>query len=118
VIQQWISLLGHPKPGGCVVLNIDVSLFSFPYGSFNSTLVQLCRDAGYARVFTTLPFLAFGKLEEFVSGRVTVEPTDWPIEFRLKILGSYRWLPLAITLKRQMRSSFSVITRSRMQVVS
>jgi peptidoglycan/xylan/chitin deacetylase (PgdA/CDA1 family) len=97
------------------ILNIDVSLFSFPYGAFNSTLIQTCRDAGYERVFTTLPVLAFGGLKEFVSGRVTVEPTDWPIEFRLKILGAYRWLPLAFALKRKLRSGFSADTRSGMQ---
>jgi peptidoglycan/xylan/chitin deacetylase (PgdA/CDA1 family) len=97
------------------ILNIDVSLFSFPYGAFNSTLVELCRDAGYERVFTTLPFLAFGGPKEFVSGRVTVEPTDWPIEFCLKIRGAYRWLPLAFTLKRKLRSGFSADTRSGMQ---
>ena len=97
------------------ILNIDVSLFSFPYGAFNSTLIQVCRDAGYERVFTTLPFLAFGGPKEFVSGRVTVEPTDWPIEFRLKILGAYRWLPLAFALKRKLRSGFSADTPSGMQ---
>jgi peptidoglycan/xylan/chitin deacetylase (PgdA/CDA1 family) len=97
------------------ILNIDVSLFSFPYGAFNSTLIQLCRDAGYERVFTTLPFLAFGGPKEFVSGRVTVEPTDWPIEFRLKIFGAYRWLPLAFALKRKLRSSFSADTPSGIQ---
>ena len=97
------------------ILNMDVSLFSFPYGEFNSRLIQLCRDAGYERVFTTLPILAFCGPDEFVSGRVTVEPTDWPIEFRLKILGAYRWLPLAIALKRKLRSSFSAAMRSRIQ---
>src|ERR1700691_5938431 len=97
------------------ILYMDVSLFSFPYGEFNSRLIQLCRDAGYERVFTTLPTLAFCGPDEFVSGRVTVEPTDWPIEFRLKILGAYRWLPLAIALKRKLRSSFSAAMRSRIQ---
>jgi peptidoglycan/xylan/chitin deacetylase (PgdA/CDA1 family) len=97
------------------ILNIEVSLFSFPYGAFDTTLVQLCREAGYERVFTTLPVVAFSEPKEFVSGRITVEPTDWPIEFRLKILGAYRWLPLAFTLKRQLRSGFSVASRSRVQ---
>jgi peptidoglycan/xylan/chitin deacetylase (PgdA/CDA1 family) len=97
------------------ILNIDVSLFSFPYGAFNSTLIQLCREAGYERVFTTLPLLAFGELKEFVSGRVTVEPTDWPIEFRLKIFGAYTWLARAIALKRRLRSRFCFVARSRMQ---
>jgi len=35
-------------------------------------------------------------------GRVRVDPTDSPIEFRLKLLGAYRWLPLAFSWKRRL----------------
>ncbi|MGA9526819.1 MAG: polysaccharide deacetylase family protein [Terriglobales bacterium] len=84
------------------LLSRRVNTFSFPYGSFNEQLIEWCRDAGYERVFTTLPFPAFATPHEFVVGRVTVEPTDWPLEFRLKVLGAYRWLPLAFRLKRKL----------------
>jgi len=77
-----------------------VTNFSFPYGAFNAQLIEWCRDAGYERVFTTLPLTAFSKPQEFVVGRVGVEPTDWALEFRLKVLGAYRWLPLAFKIKR------------------
>jgi peptidoglycan/xylan/chitin deacetylase (PgdA/CDA1 family) len=84
------------------VLGREVRLFSFPYGDFNAKLVDLCRRAGYERVFTGLPFLMCGS---FVTGRVVVEPTDWSLEFRLKLLGAYRWLPFAFALKRRVLSS-------------
>jgi peptidoglycan/xylan/chitin deacetylase (PgdA/CDA1 family) len=85
------------------LLGRPVTLFSFPHGECNGALVQMCREAGYERVFTTDP--AFTKLsrKEFVVGRVTVEPTDWPIEFRLKLRGAYGWLPKAIAVKRKLR---------------
>jgi len=86
------------------LLNRKISTFSFPYGDFNAGLVDWCRDAGYKRVFSTMPSYAFRNEEEFLSGRVKVEPTDWKLEFRLKILGAYRWLPFAISWKRRIFS--------------
>jgi peptidoglycan/xylan/chitin deacetylase (PgdA/CDA1 family) len=82
-------------------LHRKILLFSFPFGAFNETLVEICRDAGYQRVFTTLPSFAFVKSDEFVTGRVRVDPTDWPLEFKLKLTGAYRWLPWAFELKRK-----------------
>lgn len=83
------------------LLNRPVALFSFPFGAFSSELVHWCREAGYERVFTTLPFCAFRDSQEFVTGRVRVDPTDWPWEFELKLRGAYRWLPWAFALKRK-----------------
>jgi peptidoglycan/xylan/chitin deacetylase (PgdA/CDA1 family) len=85
----------------------DLTLFAFPYGAFNEGLVNICRDAGYQRIFTTLPYPAELGPDEFVSGRVTVEPTDWPIEFYLKLTGSYRWLPAAFAAKKKLKSMFA-----------
>jgi len=82
------------------ILNRSVTLFSFPFGGFTDQLVQLSRQAGYARVFTTLPRLAFTGAEQFAVGRIRADTTDWPLEFRLKIAGAYRWLPWAFALKR------------------
>jgi peptidoglycan/xylan/chitin deacetylase (PgdA/CDA1 family) len=83
------------------MLNRKVSLFSFPFGDFNEQLVQICREAGYEYVFTTLPGFAFSGSDEFAVGRIRVDPTDWPLEFRLKLAGAYRWLPLAFSVKRE-----------------
>ena len=79
----------------------DITLFSFPYGATSERLVDLCREAGYQRVFTISPSLALVDPQEFVSGRVVVDPTDWPLEFHLKLLGAYRWLPRVFAWKRK-----------------
>jgi peptidoglycan/xylan/chitin deacetylase (PgdA/CDA1 family) len=84
------------------LMNRKIKLFSFPYGASNGHLIELCREAGYERVFTILPTPAFSDPKEFVTGRIAVNPTDWELEFRLKILGAYKWLPGVIALKRKL----------------
>jgi peptidoglycan/xylan/chitin deacetylase (PgdA/CDA1 family) len=82
------------------ILGRCVALFSFPYGAFADHLIAYCAEAGYDRIFTNLPALALSDPEEFVTGRIEVKPTDSLLEFRLKIAGSYRWLPVAYRVKR------------------
>jgi peptidoglycan/xylan/chitin deacetylase (PgdA/CDA1 family) len=89
------------------LLGRKVTLFTFPNGCFNDSLVQLARQAGYERVFSILPVEAFEQPDEFVTGRVWVEPTDWPLEFFLKLHGAYRWLPLAFSVKRRIRAALT-----------
>jgi peptidoglycan/xylan/chitin deacetylase (PgdA/CDA1 family) len=86
------------------MLGREVKLFSSPYGEFNKKVIAACQEGGYDRMFTALPFLAFSTPQEFVTGRVGAAPTDWPIEFRLKLAGAYRWVPYAFTLKRRLFS--------------
>jgi peptidoglycan/xylan/chitin deacetylase (PgdA/CDA1 family) len=90
-----------------LILKRDIRLFSCPYGGFDSTVVESCREAGYERVFTALPVVAFSQPNEFVTGRVRTTASDWPLEFRLKLAGAYRWLPAAIACKRALISVFS-----------
>jgi peptidoglycan/xylan/chitin deacetylase (PgdA/CDA1 family) len=87
------------------MLNRDIRTFSFPYGEYNEELIRWCGDAGYERVFTITPANAFRSAGEHVTGRVLVEPTDWRLEFRLKLLGAYRWLPYAMSWKRKLLAS-------------
>ena len=84
------------------LLGREVETFSFPYGDFNEQLVGLCREAGYKRVFTSESREAFGNAVDFVVGRVQAEPTDWEIEFRVKLLGGYLWWPWASAMKRKL----------------
>jgi peptidoglycan/xylan/chitin deacetylase (PgdA/CDA1 family) len=86
------------------LLDRKVTLFSFPFGDFNPRLIEWCREAGYKRVFTSLPVAAFREPASFAMGRVPVNPTDSLLEFRMKVLGAYRWLPHAIVLKRRVLS--------------
>jgi peptidoglycan/xylan/chitin deacetylase (PgdA/CDA1 family) len=86
------------------LLQRKVTLFSCPYGGFNATVERSCREAGYERMFTALPVFAFSQPNEFMTGRVRVTASDWPIEFRLKLAGAYRWLPAAFQWKRTVLS--------------
>src|SRR5262245_49567861 len=81
------------------ILGRPVTLFCFPFSAYNSEALEWCLQAGYQRVFTCDPTMAFRAPDEFVIGRVAVEPTDWPLEFHLKLMGAYRWLPTASALK-------------------
>jgi peptidoglycan/xylan/chitin deacetylase (PgdA/CDA1 family) len=81
------------------ILVRNVDLLSFPHGAYNDKIVELSLRAGYKRVFTILPTFAFPKPGEYITGRVKVDPDDWRLEFRLKLLGAYCWLPFAFALK-------------------
>jgi peptidoglycan/xylan/chitin deacetylase (PgdA/CDA1 family) len=79
-----------------------LKMIAIPHGAFDGGLLELAKEAGYERAFTILPELAFSRPDEYATGRVDVSPLDWPLEFRLKISGAYRWLPLAFKVKRRL----------------
>jgi peptidoglycan/xylan/chitin deacetylase (PgdA/CDA1 family) len=86
------------------LLGREITSFSFPFGGFTDRLIQLASEAGYRTIFTTLPGFAFRHDPRGSAiGRVRVDPTDWPLEYRLKLAGAYRWLPLAISLKGRLK---------------
>lgn len=89
------------------ILHRQISLFSFPYGALNDWIVSRCQEAGYERVFSTSPVLAFATEDQFVVGRVSVDPWDWRLEFRLKIMGAYRWDAKARNAIAAIRAWFS-----------
>jgi peptidoglycan/xylan/chitin deacetylase (PgdA/CDA1 family) len=105
--QRAIDEIGTSRVKLSEMLGRECTLFAFPYGAFTADLVNICRRAGYQRIFTTLPYPAELGPHEFVSGRVTVEPTDWQIEFALKLRGAYQWLPLAFDAKRKLKNLFA-----------
>jgi peptidoglycan/xylan/chitin deacetylase (PgdA/CDA1 family)/glycosyltransferase involved in cell wall biosynthesis len=82
------------------MLGREVRLLSFPHGAFSRRLIKQARAAGYHHLFSSEPVPAQRTPNEYVSGRIRTDPTDWPIEFWLKIQGAYRWLPGAFGLKR------------------
>jgi peptidoglycan/xylan/chitin deacetylase (PgdA/CDA1 family) len=87
------------------ILQRNIDLLSFPYGSYTQRHLEYSRSAGYKHTFGILPTMAFCDHDEYVSGRVDVEPDDFPLEFRLKTLGAYRWLPIAFSIKRYILST-------------
>lgn len=100
------------------LLNRRVTLFAFPFGAYNNSLIDKCRDAGYKRVFLCLPSPALREAQEFVTGRVRVDPADWPLEFHLKLMGAYSWMPWAIRLKRRILSAICTHAPQRVRSVS
>jgi peptidoglycan/xylan/chitin deacetylase (PgdA/CDA1 family) len=87
------------------ILKREVDLFFFPYGEYNKALLELAQKAGYKRVFCNIPRLAFREPNEFLSGAFVTDPTDWGLEFKLKVLGGYSWRPFAISVKRRLLRS-------------
>jgi peptidoglycan/xylan/chitin deacetylase (PgdA/CDA1 family) len=84
------------------ILGREVKSFSFPHGAHTPRSLDLARECGYTRVFTIDPVRLRNPREAFAIGRVRVGPQDWPIEFRLKALGAYRWMARASAMKRQL----------------
>jgi peptidoglycan/xylan/chitin deacetylase (PgdA/CDA1 family) len=78
------------------ILGERVETLSFPYGAFERRHADWARQAGYTRVFSISPEFAFAQPNKLVTGRIRVDPADWAVEFRLKLLGAYRWLPMLL----------------------
>jgi len=87
------SILGHP-----------VTLFSFPRGEFNDRILEQVRQAGYRRAFSIAAHPVLETANEFLSGRCCAEPTDWNIEFYLKLMNAYRWQPAVTEIKRRIKA--------------
>lgn len=85
------------------LLNREITFFAAPYATFNEKHASVFMQAGYQKVFLNIPTFPTTQNELFILGRTSVEPTDWPIEFHLKLSGAYQWLPLAINLKKKMK---------------
>jgi peptidoglycan/xylan/chitin deacetylase (PgdA/CDA1 family) len=83
------------------ILGEQVNLFALPYGSGNADVAREAASAGYSRLFLNVPTRDAGTLPVQVVGRIGVDPTDWGLEFYLKIHGAYRWLPAAMAAKRR-----------------
>ncbi|MEN6433543.1 MAG: polysaccharide deacetylase family protein [Smithella sp.] len=88
-------------------LNRTIETISFPHGDFNQAHVNMAIQAGYKNAYSILPEPIHSGSDSFIRGRVKVDPFDWRIEYRLKLLGAYRWLPMAFTLKRSIHKNFN-----------
>jgi peptidoglycan/xylan/chitin deacetylase (PgdA/CDA1 family) len=87
------------------MLGRTIDSISFPYGSFGDRELRLAKEAGYRYQFSVLPRVSLSVFREGLIGRVSVQAIDWPIEFRLKVLGAYRWLGAASDLKHRIRAA-------------
>ena len=85
------------------ILNIPLETISFPHGDFNQTHIDLAIQAGYRQAYSIIPELIYSGSDGFLRGRVKTDPADWRMEYRLKLLGAYRWLPTAYAIKKMFR---------------
>lgn len=81
------------------ILDKPVELFSFPYGLVGNHSIQLFQESGFRCLFTTQNNQKINGDQQLLMDRVQVEPFDYSLEFRLKVLGCYRWLPAASRFK-------------------
>lgn len=84
------------------MLGRRIEAISFPYGSFGDRELLLSKEAGYRYQFSASPERHLPLAHEGLIGRVPLQPWDWPVEFRLKVLGAYRWMATASDLKRKL----------------
>lgn len=89
------------------ILNTPIEAISFPEGDFNQTHINMAIQVGYRQAYSIEPEQIYPDSDAFLRGRVKTDPSDWRIEYRLKLLGAYRWLPLAFSLKRKIHACFS-----------
>ena len=85
------------------IMNTQIETISFPHGDFDQTHIDMAIQAGYRHAYSILPEQISPDSDGFIRGRVKVDPTDWRMEYRLKLLGAYRWLPKAFAIKKKLR---------------
>jgi peptidoglycan/xylan/chitin deacetylase (PgdA/CDA1 family) len=83
------------------IVGRKVGALSFPYGSHSVRDLKLAGEAGYQFCFDSTPQSAFHALRGGLTGRVSVQPTDSDLEFKLKVLGAYRWVRQVSAWKRK-----------------
>jgi peptidoglycan/xylan/chitin deacetylase (PgdA/CDA1 family) len=88
------------------IVGREITAVSFPYGSHGSRELRLACKTGYKFYFDSIPQQIYSRMNGGLIGRVDVQPTDWNLEFRLKVCGAYRWVRLASVLKRKLRARF------------
>jgi len=84
-----------------IMLKKKLLFISFPYGNFNESHIEIAKDAGYRNAFSINPKTEYISKNDFLMGRVEVNPSDWPIEFYLKIMGAYNWFACLKTFKEK-----------------
>jgi peptidoglycan/xylan/chitin deacetylase (PgdA/CDA1 family) len=80
-----------------------VGTISFPYGDYSGDVVRWSQTTGYTRAFTIEHRLARSSQSTYLIGRFKTDPSDWPVEFAVKLLGGYAWHPYAVAAKSRLR---------------
>ncbi len=85
----------------------NINSISFPYGSYGERELQFARETGYDFCLGGASQMLVGSIEPGIIGRVSVAPSDWNWEFKLKILGAYRWQARASAWKQKLQGRSS-----------
>jgi peptidoglycan/xylan/chitin deacetylase (PgdA/CDA1 family) len=85
-----------------MLLGRKINSISFPYGSYGARELKLARETGYDFCLGGAPQRLLGSIQPGVIGRVSVDPSDWDVEFALKVLGAGRWQARASAWKRKL----------------
>ena len=89
------------------LLAADVNLICFPFSAYDESIIKISRAAGYVRAFGAQTTPLSQSHDAFLIQRVRVDPTDWPIEFHLKLMNAYRVAFFAARLKQRARTALS-----------
>jgi peptidoglycan/xylan/chitin deacetylase (PgdA/CDA1 family) len=73
-------------------LGSPIEDLALPFGSYNTEVLRMAREAGYKRIYTVEPKPINPMSEEPVIGRFSMSPDVWKIEFLLTCCGAYTWL--------------------------
>jgi len=79
-----------------------ITLFALPYGAFDEQVLQLAKEAGYHRVFLSIPLGSMTNIDGHVAGRIDASPADTPFSYWLKAQGAYQFLPFTIAAKARL----------------
>jgi len=82
------------------ILHRPVDMIAFPYGKYDRQVAEIARQVGYRTAFTMDPRCGCPGRAEYLVGRFRVDPTDWRLEFWLKIRGAYEGTAALRLLKR------------------
>jgi peptidoglycan/xylan/chitin deacetylase (PgdA/CDA1 family) len=83
-------------------LGRPITLFALPYGVFDEQVLRFAKEAGYERVFLSIPLGSLTNIDGHVAGRIKVSPSDSPFSCWLKARGAYQFLPLTIAAKARL----------------
>jgi peptidoglycan/xylan/chitin deacetylase (PgdA/CDA1 family) len=91
------------------LLKRRIRFIAIPNGEHEQNILDLCKLAGYEQVFTIKLESPFIVAHQYGRGRNWAAPSDWDIEFILKILGAYDWLRAYSFIKSKI---ISILPRS------
>ncbi len=96
-------------------LGRPITLFALPFGAADEGVLRLADEVGYQRVFLSVPLGSWTNIQGRIAGRIGVSPSESLFSFRLKALGGYQFLPLAIAAKARLLSLVRTILGHRRQ---